>query len=55
LITEEPETKRRLMLAVKSNLAALSDGLGFNLEQRIVAEDIAASHVVWSDQPAVAN
>jgi putative DNA primase/helicase len=51
LSTKEPQTERRLLLPAKNNLGPLPAGLGFNLEQRFVGDEILTSHVVWDNAP----
>ena len=48
---EEPETERRLLLPVKSNLSAPADGIGYRLVQRLVTNDVLASYVAWDSEP----
>jgi len=50
---EEPETDRRLLLPVKSNLAAPPPGLGYSLHETITSKGIVASRVVWDSQPVL--
>jgi putative DNA primase/helicase len=47
----EPETKRRLLLAVKSNLGANAPGLAYHMEQRTVSKGIVGSHIRWDSAP----
>jgi hypothetical protein len=49
LAIKEPDGKRSLLLAVKNNLGALADGLGYILEQTIITKGIVASRVAWDD------
>jgi putative DNA primase/helicase len=53
LVTRDPDDESRcLLLPVKNNLAPVSQGLAFRLEQRIVAEPgIVASSLVWDAVP----
>ena len=51
LVSEEPETQRRLLLPVKNNLGAPAPGLGYRLAQRVVSKGIVSSHVVWDSAP----
>jgi DNA polymerase len=51
IATKEPQTDRRLLLPVKNNLGPLAAGLGFSLEQRLVGNEILASHVIWDSAP----
>lgn len=53
LVTEEPDTDRRLLLPVKSSMAAHPAGLGLHLEQRDPGAGVEASHVVWSNDPVM--
>ncbi len=53
LAIEEPETERRLLLPVKSNLAAFPKGLGFHLQETIISKNLVASHVTWDGQPVL--
>jgi hypothetical protein len=49
LAIKEPDGKRSLLLAVKNNLGALADGLGYFLEQTIISKGIVASRVAWDN------
>jgi hypothetical protein len=54
LAIKEPNGKRNLLLAVKNNLGALADGLGYILEQTIiskgiVSKGIVASRIAWDN------
>jgi hypothetical protein len=51
IAVEEPETDRRLLLPVKSNLSAPAAGLGYRLAQRMTAQNIVASQVEWDSAP----
>jgi hypothetical protein len=51
LTATEPETKRRLLLPVKNNLGALSDGLGYRIVPRMVANEIETSRIAWDGAP----
>src|SRR5262249_12561444 len=51
LALEEADTERRLLLAVKNNLAPLASGLGYHLGQTIISNGIVASHVLWDSTP----
>jgi energy-coupling factor transporter ATP-binding protein EcfA2 len=51
LVVADPENSdRRFLLQVKNNLAKESNGLVFRMEQRLVAEDIVSSHVIFFDE-----
>jgi putative DNA primase/helicase len=51
LVVADPENPdRRFLLQVKNNLAKESNGLVFRMEQRLVAEDIVSSHVIFFDE-----
>ena len=47
----EPETKRRLLLPVKSNLGSPAPGLAYSMEQRSITQDIATSRIRWDSTP----
>jgi putative DNA primase/helicase len=47
----EPETKRRLLLPVKSNLGSPAPGLAYGMEQRSIANDIVTSRIRWDSTP----
>jgi putative DNA primase/helicase len=49
LVTEEPGTKRRLVLTLKNNLAPDRVGYAFEIDDRVIAGDIRTSAVAWSD------
>jgi putative DNA primase/helicase len=52
MVTRDAEDEiRRLFLPVKNNLALPGKGLAFRLEQRLVAEGIVGSSVVWEADP----
>jgi putative DNA primase/helicase len=51
IATKEPQTERRLLLAVKNNLGPLAAGLGFSLAQCFVSNEILTSHVAWDNAP----
>ena len=48
LVTEEPGTGRRLFLTLKNNLAPDRIGYAFEIESKVVADDIHTSAVAWS-------
>jgi putative DNA primase/helicase len=48
---EEPETDRRLLLAVKNNLAPLATGIGYSIEGAISSAGVHASRVAWDSAP----
>jgi putative DNA primase/helicase len=51
-VIEDPEdANHRLFLHAKNNLAAPPQGLGFRLEQTIVADEILGSRVIWDSEP----
>jgi putative DNA primase/helicase len=47
----EPETKRRLLLSVKSNLGAAAPGLAYSMEQRTISKGIVGSRIRWDSAP----
>ena len=51
LVTEEPKTGGRLLLPVKNNLAQDSIGYAFRIEEKVVADGMPTSAVVWRDDP----
>jgi putative DNA primase/helicase len=51
LITEEPETGRKLMLAVKNNVGIKAQGRGYTISAKMVTDKIEAPYVVWDDAP----
>jgi putative DNA primase/helicase len=51
IAAREPQTQRRLFLAVKNNLGPLAAGIGFHLAQRFVGNDILAPYVSWDSAP----
>jgi hypothetical protein len=52
LVTQEAGTGRRLFLPLKNNLASDHIGYAFEIENKVVADGIRTSAVVWSDDPA---
>ena len=51
LVTEEAGTDRRLFLPLKNNLAPDRVGYAFRIENKIVADGIKTSAVVWDPDP----
>jgi putative DNA primase/helicase len=51
LVVEEPGTARRLFLPLKNNLGPDRIGHAFRIEDRIVADGISTSAVVWEPDP----
>jgi putative DNA primase/helicase len=51
LVTEEAGTDRRLFLPLKNNLAPDRIGYAFRIEDRIVADGIGTSSIVWDQDP----
>jgi putative DNA primase/helicase len=51
LVTEEAGTDRRLFLPLKNNLAPDRIGYAFRIENKIVADGIKTSAVVWDHDP----
>jgi len=51
IAAREPQSERRLLLPVKNNLGEPAAGLGFSLGQRLVSNNILASHVLWDSAP----
>jgi putative DNA primase/helicase len=47
----EPETKRRLLLSVKSNLGSPAPGLAYSMEQRTISKGIIGSRIRWDSAP----
>jgi hypothetical protein len=50
LVADAENPERRFLLEVKNNLAQRAQGLAFRLEQRVVAEGIVASNVIFFDE-----
>jgi putative DNA primase/helicase len=50
-LTEEVGTDRRLFLPLKNNLAPDRIGYAFRIENRIVADGITTSAIVWDQDP----
>jgi len=48
---EEPETERRLLLAVKNNLGPLPAGLGYSIEACELPSGIVTSRIAWDGRP----
>jgi Bifunctional DNA primase/polymerase, N-terminal/AAA domain len=48
---EEPETDRRLLLAVKSNIGPTAPGIAYRLEPATTAKGIEAIRVRWDTEP----
>jgi putative DNA primase/helicase len=51
LVTKEPGTTRRLFLPLKNNLGPDRIGYAFRIEDRVVAQGISTSAVVWDPDP----
>ena len=51
IVTEEAGTGRRLFLPLKNNLAPDRIGYAFEIENKVVADGIRTSAVVWSSDP----
>jgi putative DNA primase/helicase len=51
LVTEEAGTGRRLFLPLKNNLAPDRIGYAFEIENKVVADDIRTSGILWNDDP----
>jgi putative DNA primase/helicase len=51
IVVDEPETERRLMLAVKNNVGIKAQGRGYIIEGTQVAEGIIAPRIIWDDAP----
>ena len=50
---EDESRARRFLLPVKNNIASQKDGLAFHLAQRLIAEDVIGSYVVWDESAGV--
>jgi hypothetical protein len=50
-VTREPETVRRLLLAVKNNLGPKARGIGYTIGTKTVTNGIIAPHILWDDAP----
>ena len=44
------EDGRRLLLHAKNNLAPAPRGLAYNIEEKLVGQDIVSSHVAWEGE-----
>jgi putative DNA primase/helicase len=51
LVTEEAGTDRRLFLPLKNNLAPDRVGYAFRIQNRVVADGINTSAIVWDPEP----
>ncbi len=51
VVTEEPETDRRLLLGVKNNLGPKGTGIGYRIGTKLVSQDIIAPYIQWDDAP----
>jgi putative DNA primase/helicase len=51
LVTEEAGTDRRLFLPLKNNLAPDRIGYAFRIQNRVVADGINTSAIVWDQEP----
>jgi hypothetical protein len=51
IVVPEPETERRLMLAVKNNVGIKAQGRGYTIEGKTVAPGIIAPRIIWDDAP----
>ena len=51
IVVPEPETERRLMLAVKNNVGVKAQGRGYTIEGKTVAPGIIAPRIIWDDAP----
>jgi putative DNA primase/helicase len=51
LVVSEAESNRRLFLPLKNNLAADRNGYAFEIQEKLIADGIRASAVVWRDDP----
>jgi putative DNA primase/helicase len=51
LVTDEPETDRRLFLSVKNSFGPLARGIGYRIMEKEICNMIHASHIAWSDEP----
>jgi hypothetical protein len=50
-VTSEPETDRRLLLSVKTNIGPKARGIGYFIGTKTITNRIIAPHVLWSDAP----
>lgn len=51
VVVAEPETDRKLLLSVKSNIGPRPPGLGYVIEQAVTADGIETSRVHWDCLP----
>ena len=51
IVTEEPETERRLLLPVKNNLGKQASGRGYYMVPKTIECGIEAPHILWDDAP----
>ena len=54
-VTVEPETQRRLLLAVKNNIGLKAAGIGYYIGTKTVTNNIIAPHILWDDAPVDVN
>jgi hypothetical protein len=52
---EESETDWLLMLAVKNNLGAKADGIGYRLKAGTIPQDIETCRIEWDNEPVIVS